>query len=153
MTSHPSSATFLSRPLPFASCLSPYPPGHAESQDVEKEKIKEHIVNVMLASPPKVQAQISEALSIISSHDFPARWPSLLPELVSRLSASSSDYPLLLGVLQTANSIFKRFRHQFKTEQLFMELKQCLDSWVAPSLALFLAARTLQAKIKTATMR
>ena len=29
----------------------------------------------MLSAPPLVRAQLSEALSLISSHDFPAKWP------------------------------------------------------------------------------
>lgn len=28
----------------------------------------------MLSTPPRVRAQLSEALTIISTHDFPARW-------------------------------------------------------------------------------
>jgi exportin-2 (importin alpha re-exporter) len=50
----------------------------------------------MLSTPQLIRAQLSEALTIISSHDFPANWPQLLPELVERLnggwdSSSSSS--------------------------------------------------------------
>ncbi|CAI7733044.1 unnamed protein product [Closterium sp. NIES-53] len=117
------------------------PLGHVPIQDDEKAKIKEHIVPLMLSAPPKIQAQISEALSIISTHDFPAKWENLLPELVSKLP--STDYGVLLGILETANSIFKRFRHQFKSVQLYAELKYCLDLFVAPMLALFISTGQL----------
>lgn len=60
----------------------------------------------MLSTPPLVQAQLSEALSIICSHDFPKAWPTLLPELVARLEGA--DLNTMHGVLTTANSIFKR---------------------------------------------
>ena len=39
--------------------------------DAEKEQIKPLVVGLMLTTTPKVQAQVSEALSIISEHDFP----------------------------------------------------------------------------------
>eukprot|EP00897_Mesotaenium_endlicherianum_P004221 jgi/Mesen1/3827/ME000207S02837 len=56
-------------------------------------QIKGHIVELMLSSSPRIQAQISEALAIVSSFDFPERWQTLLPELVSRLAASSAAPP------------------------------------------------------------
>lgn len=39
-----------------------------------QDQIKAHITDLMLSAPPRVRAQLSEALSIISSHDFPAKW-------------------------------------------------------------------------------
>lgn len=62
----------------------------------------------MLSAPPRVRAQLSEALSLISAHDFPARWPSLLPHLVDKLA--SPDPQLVNGVLSTADSIYQRYR-------------------------------------------
>lgn len=62
----------------------------------------------MLSAPPRVRAQLSEALSIISQHDFPARWPSLLPHLVDKLG--SADPAVVNGVLSTADSIYQRYR-------------------------------------------
>ena len=53
--------------------------------DDEKAQVKALITGLMLSTPPVVRSQISEALSIISSHDFPAAWPTLLPELVEKL--------------------------------------------------------------------
>ena len=47
-------------------------------------------------------------VSIISKHDFPAKWPSLIPHLSSKLS--TPDLLVIKGVMITANSIFKRFR-------------------------------------------
>jgi hypothetical protein len=44
----------------------------------------------MLNTPPLVRAQLSEALTLISGHDFPAAWPQLLPELVERLAGALS---------------------------------------------------------------
>ena len=39
-----------------------------------QEQIKGLITGLMLSTPPVVRAQLSEALSIISEHDFPTRW-------------------------------------------------------------------------------
>ena len=40
-----------------------------------QELIKQLITSLMLSAPPLVRAQLSEALSLISSHEFPAKWP------------------------------------------------------------------------------
>ena len=44
----------------------------------------------MLSTPPLVRAQLSEALSVISSHDFPRKWGTLLPELTERLKSGDA---------------------------------------------------------------
>ena len=44
--------------------------GGASAQDL----IKHLITSLMLSTPPRVRAQLSEALTIISAHDFPAKW-------------------------------------------------------------------------------
>lgn len=62
----------------------------------------------MLCAPPRVRAQLAEALSIISSHDFPAKWPALLPHLVSKLGSGGPQ--AINGVLSTADSIYQRYR-------------------------------------------
>ena len=79
------------------------------------------------AAPPDVQRQLSAALSIISTSDFPAKWQNLLPELIAKFTAQASrDYPTVNGVLLTTNSIMKRFRYVFKSDELFSELNQFL---------------------------
>lgn len=51
-------------------------------------QIKQLLTGLMLNTPPLVRAQLSEALTLISGHDFPAAWPQLLPELVERLAGA-----------------------------------------------------------------
>ena len=123
---------------PNAVTLAPIP-------DPEKEQIKALIVPLMLSATPRIQSQLSEALSLIGKHDFPKKWPSLLPELVSslRTASQSSDYVSISGILGTANSIFKKFRYQYKTNDLFLDLKYCLDNFAAPLLEIFLKTATL----------
>ncbi len=55
--------------------------------EASKDNIKNNIVHMMCVTPPEVQRQLSEALSIISKHDFPAKWPAVVPELVSRMGS------------------------------------------------------------------
>ncbi|KAK9124718.1 hypothetical protein Sjap_014320 [Stephania japonica] len=105
--------------------------------DSEKEQIKGLIVGLMLCCGPKIQSQLSEALVVIGKHDFPKAWPALLPELVSNLS-NATDYASINGILGTANSIFKKFRYQFKTNDLLLDLKYCLDGFAEPLLQVFL---------------
>ena len=75
-----------------------------------QEQIKGLITGLMLSTPPIVRSQLSEALSIISEHDFPAQWQGLLPQLIDRLK--SGDMNTMNGVLETLNSIYKRYRNQ-----------------------------------------
>lgn len=97
----------------------------------EKGAIKTHLINLMLGTPASVQAQLSEALTIICATDFPDKWQNLVPELVSKFS--SGDLQVVAGVLTTANSIFKRYRGMYKSEELYRELKYVLDNFVGTS--------------------
>ncbi|EOA26521.1 hypothetical protein CARUB_v10022574mg [Capsella rubella] len=107
--------------------------------DSEKEQIKTLIVSLMLSSSPRIQSQLSEALAVIGKHDFPKSWPALLPELNANLekAAVAGDYASVNGILGTASSIFKKFRYQFRTDDLFLDLKYCLDNFAAPLTAIF----------------
>jgi len=89
--------------------------------DSEKDVIKTHITNLMLNSPPKVRVQLSEALAIISGHDFPFKWPTLLPQLLEKLT--TTDEATLNGVLNTADSIYLRYRGEYMTATLSNELE------------------------------
>ncbi|ORX62315.1 importin-alpha re-exporter [Hesseltinella vesiculosa] len=101
----------------------------------DREMIKNQVVSLMITVPERMQLQISDALSIIASEDFPDRWQTLLPELVSRFS--DTDYKTNNGILQTAHSIFKKWRSQFKCDELFSEIKYVLDIFCPKYLELF----------------
>ncbi|XP_075668780.1 exportin-2-like [Castanea sativa] len=113
--------------------------------DSEKAEIKALIVRLMLSSTPKIQYQLSESLALIGKHDFPKSWPTLLPELIVELQKASqaSDYASINGILGTANSIFKKFRYEYKTNDLLLDLKYCLDNFAAPLLEIFLKTAAL----------
>lgn len=103
-----------------------------ELSNLCQDQIKAHLTDLMLAAPPLVRAQLSEALSLISEHDFPAKWPTLLPGLLERLQ--TDDVQRLAGVLATADSIYQRYRNQFMTDSLSLELEYS-QQMVKPLLA------------------
>ncbi|KAF6136161.1 hypothetical protein GIB67_001570 [Kingdonia uniflora] len=107
-----------------------------------KDQIKALIVPLMLSSHTRIQSQLSEALAVISKHDFPKLWPSLLPELVASLQ-QATNYVSINGILGTANTIFKKFRYEYKSNDLFLDLKYCLDNFAQPLLKMFLQTASL----------
>ncbi|KAJ3230620.1 importin-alpha export receptor [Chytriomyces hyalinus] len=107
----------------------------------DRVAIKTHIVDLMITAPHSIQLQLSEAVTMIADNDFPAQWSNLIPLLVSKLDAS--NYDINSGVLQTAHSIFKRWRHQFRSNELFTEINLVLTEFAAPYLAFFQATDAL----------
>ncbi|AEO63394.1 uncharacterized protein THITE_2108580 [Thermothielavioides terrestris NRRL 8126] len=74
----------------------------------------------MISSPPTIQTQLGEAISIIADSDFWERWDTLTGDLVSRLS--NTDYKVTNGVLEVAHSIFVRWRPLFQSNELNREV-------------------------------
>ncbi|KAF8867606.1 CAS/CSE protein [Infundibulicybe gibba] len=89
----------------------------------------------LLRSQLAVRAQIAETVSLIAELDFPERWPDLIDQLVSSLSAT--EYNVNIGVLQTAHSIFRQWRAHVRSDQLFSEINLVLSKFMDPFLQLF----------------
>jgi exportin-2 (importin alpha re-exporter) len=100
----------------------------------------------MLSVPPLVQRQVSDALAHISRFDFPALWPTLLPELVAELGASA-DYPSMLGLLETVCAVFERFRGAYDSDENRAPLKYAVDVFAQPLMARY---RLVQARAEAA---
>lgn len=83
-----------------------------------------------------IQKQLSDAVAIIGKHDFPKDWQGLLGEMVSKFE--TGDFYVINGVLQTAHSIFKRYRYEFKAQALWEEIKFVLTEFAKPLTDLFL---------------
>ncbi|XP_031553352.1 exportin-2-like [Actinia tenebrosa] len=105
--------------------------------EADRAAVKREIVDLMLKSPEKLQKQLSDAISIIGHEDFPKKWDTLLPEMVKRLE--SGDFHIINGVLVTAHSLFKRYRHEFKSQELWEEIKLVLEQFAQPLTNLFKA--------------
>ncbi|XP_022090609.1 exportin-2-like [Acanthaster planci] len=98
--------------------------------DADRTLVKDKIVELMLNMPESLQRQLSEAIGIIGREDFPHRWPKLLEEMKSKLE--SEDFNTVNGILRTAHSLFKRYRHEFKSQELWTEIKMVLDTLAEP---------------------
>jgi exportin-2 (importin alpha re-exporter) len=101
----------------------------------DRVTIKSHLVQLMCTVPDQIQAQLSESISLIAAVDYPRNWDNLLPELVQQFN--SADPLVLIGVLKTANSIFKRFRYVQRSDELYTVILYTLQGIQAPLLALF----------------
>lgn len=121
--------------------------GWDESKDAEDRKgvvfsqsdrntIKENLVELMCTVPPIIQSQVSESISLIADVDFPKNWQNLLPSLVQKLN--TPDMAIVNGVLRTANSIFKSFRHAQRSDALYEKIIYTLQHFQQPLLQLFI---------------
>lgn len=107
----------------------------------DREAIKQLIVNLMLHSPEAIQKQLSDAVSIVGRHDFPNKWPDLISQMVEKFA--TGDFHVINGVLHTAHSLFKRYRYEFKSQELWTEIKFVLDKFAKPLTELFVATMKL----------
>uniref|UniRef100_A0A0A9WHR6 Exportin-2 n=1 Tax=Lygus hesperus TaxID=30085 RepID=A0A0A9WHR6_LYGHE len=107
----------------------------------DRDQVKVLIVDIMLISPPAVQKQLSDAINIIGKSDFPRKWPTLLTHMIGKFQ--TGDFHVINGILQTAHSIFKRYRYEFKSQVLWEEIKFVLDEFSKPLTELFTATHGL----------
>ena len=101
----------------------------------DRQSIKSSIVELMLTSPEQIQRQLSDAISIISKEDFPEKWENLLTDMVQKFN--TGDFHIINGILRTAHSIFKRYRHEFQSNELWKEIKYVLTTFAVPFTNLF----------------
>ncbi|OXB34588.1 importin-alpha export receptor [Cryptococcus neoformans] len=115
--------------------------GDEETQinPADKAAIKSQLVPMMIAlgtpQTSRLQSQIGEGLSHIASLDFPGEWEGLCDELVNSLTPD--NFVINNGVLATAHSIFKRWRSQFRTNELYSEINFVLSRFCEPYYRLF----------------
>mmetsp|Transcript_6873 Transcript_6873/g.12139 ORF Transcript_6873/g.12139 Transcript_6873/m.12139 type:complete len:959 (+) Transcript_6873:172-3048(+) len=102
----------------------------------DRDNIKRHILNLMVKVTPRTRASLSEAVRIIGVSDFPEHWPYLLPDLTKQL-ANSQDFSVIIGLLETANTLFKIFRNSMGNDDIRLKLKFCLENFAAPLLEFF----------------
>ena len=101
----------------------------------DRNTIKSHLVQLMCTTPGQIQAQLSESISLVAVADYPDQWQNLLPDLVQQFTSPNPD--TVVGVLKTANSIFKRFRYVARSVALYLVILHTLHGIQAPLLTLF----------------
>ncbi|GAO17259.1 hypothetical protein UVI_02061050 [Ustilaginoidea virens] len=111
----------------------PLVPNAGVTQD-EVQIIKERLIGLMISSPPNVQKQLGEAISVIADSDFWRRWDTLTQELVSRFSAT--DPKINVGVLEVAHSIFNRWRPLNRSDELYIEINHVVNTFGQPFIQL-----------------
>lgn len=107
----------------------------------DRAAIKNLIVTLMLTLPESIQKQLSDAISIIGKTDFPLKWPELISQMVEKFS--TGDFHVINGILRTAHSLFKKYRYEFKSNELFAEIKFVLEKLAQPLTDLLLATMHL----------
>lgn len=103
----------------------------------DRKTLKEQLVATLisLSDTPQLQIQYQESISIVADADFPDQWPDLIDQIVQRFSLT--DWKLNNSLLSTAHAIFKRWRSQFRTDSLFLQIKFVLERFAEPYLSLF----------------
>ncbi|KAJ2909179.1 importin-alpha export receptor, partial [Coemansia aciculifera] len=82
-----------------------------------------------------------EAVSIIAKNDFPDQWPELISDLVSKLSAT--DYHVNNGILQTAHTVFKGWRSEFRSNSLYTTINYVLSQFTEAYMQVFVTTDKL----------
>ncbi|KAH9814533.1 Cse1-domain-containing protein [Melampsora americana] len=107
----------------------------------DRKTLKEQLVATLisLSDTPQLQIQYQESISIVADADFPDQWPDLIDQIVQRFSLT--DWKLNNSLLSTAHAIFKRWRSQFRTDSLFLQIKFHLDSAISNNIQSLPAAQ------------
>lgn len=106
----------------------------------DRNYIKQQIVDLMIRSPEHIQQQLSESITVIGRHDFPDQWPSLLDRMVQYFqqpSTTENSFQSIFGILATAHSLFERYRHEHKSDDLWLEIKLVLERFAPAFTQLF----------------
>ncbi|KAI5122027.1 hypothetical protein M0805_008018 [Coniferiporia weirii] len=107
----------------------------------EKGHLRSLLVPAMITlsgpTDKNLRAQVAETVSIIAGYDFPERWDNLIDQLVQALSPSPESYSTNLSVLETAHSIFGRWRSEMRSNELYTVINFVLSRFVEPFLQVF----------------
>ncbi|VDN05338.1 unnamed protein product [Thelazia callipaeda] len=82
----------------------------------DKHLIRELIVDAIVSTPEAVRVQLCTTVGVITRHDFPKNWPSLLPKVATLLH--SVDGPSWLGALLVIRHLVKLYEYRRVKEKL-----------------------------------
>ncbi len=110
----------------------------------ERTSIKASIIDKMISIPfPLIHIQLAEAIVQIASVDFPQAWPDLVSVLASKLT--ETDFQKNHAILRTLHLIFKRYRSEGRTDELYTEINLVMSQFAPVLLQLYQSTETLLA--------
>ncbi|CAI5439866.1 unnamed protein product [Caenorhabditis angaria] len=101
-----------------------------EMSQQDEEQFRQMLLEAMFSTKANIQEILSNALYLIGQRDFPEKWPELVPYLSKFLSGG--DFNHLVASLSSMEQIFRKFRYQSKSTELWRELLKCLLSTQEP---------------------
>jgi len=112
--------------------------------DETKNHVRANVVDALLTETEKsIQDLMAESLHYIATHDYPDRWPNLLPTLLQTISQSENGTPQMLHIhngLVALRKLCKRY--EYKPKEARGPLNQIAD--LSFPLLLPLAQRLLE---------
>ena len=109
--------------------------------EVDRTIIKACIVEMLTKVSVAVQRQLCEIVTVVAALDFPEAWPDLINQLVGKLNAAEFDNNL--AILRTLHHMFKRYRTERKSDELYTEINYVLEHLAMPLLEFYKAADVL----------
>lgn len=103
--------------------------------------IKKDIFNYVSVAENNIRNQLSEIICIIAEYDFPENWPDLLDSLLAKIS--SSDFSSNLAVLKTCHKIFKRYRLEERSDDLYREINFVMEKFGPFLLQIFVGIESI----------
>lgn len=105
-------------------------------QPADRASLRATIVDRMTAVPEQaLQIQLAEAIVQMAAVDFPQAWPELIGMLAGKLSPS--EHAQNQAVLRTLHYIFKRYRTEGRTDELFSEINFVMGQFAPALLQLY----------------
>ena len=81
----------------------------------DKATVRELLLQVISHAPPLIRSQLYEASKSIVQHDFPDRWPSLLPSITTALQ--SGDQVAMAGAFRMLRLLARKYEFRDNEER------------------------------------
>jgi hypothetical protein len=87
--------------------------------DIEKDYVKTTIIQVLLHEHDSaIRGLLAEIVKAYAEYDYPEKWPSLLPTLVTAISSQQQDDLLqLFNALTALRKLVKKFEYKTKEKR------------------------------------
>lgn len=78
----------------------------------DQATVRDNLVAALVASPPVVRAQLAEAAKYVVHHDYPDRWPGLLPSIAPLISAQDNNGSHLFAALLILRLVARKYEYK-----------------------------------------